>query len=68
MIGDLGYGFFYFLLGHFLVTKYGHSDELLQLGKIIRMAGFSAFFFGTILFAEAFSFPIAMLDPVEQLP
>jgi len=62
MIGDLGYGFFYFLLGHFLVTKYGHSDELLQLGKIIRLAGFSAFFFGTILFAEAFGFPISMLN------
>lgn len=62
MIGDLGYGFFYFLLGHFLVTKYGHSDELLQLGKIIRLAGFSAFFFGTILFAEAFGFEIHLLD------
>ena len=62
MIGDLGYGFFYFLLGHLLVKKYGHSDELLQLGKIIRLAGFSAFFFGTILFAEAFGFPISMLN------
>ena len=62
MIGDLGYGFFYFLLGHFLVTKYGHSDELLQLGKIIRIAGFSAFFFGTILFAEAFGFEIHLLN------
>jgi V/A-type H+-transporting ATPase subunit I len=62
MIGDLGYGFFYFLLGHFLVTKYGHSDELLQLGKIIRLAGFSAFFFGTILFAEAFGFEIHLLN------
>jgi V/A-type H+-transporting ATPase subunit I len=62
MIGDLGYGFFYLLLGHFLVTKYGHSDELLQLGKIIRLAGFSAFFFGTILFAEAFGFEIHMLN------
>ncbi len=62
MIGDLGYGFFYFLLGHLLVKKYGHSDELLQLGKIIRLAGFSAFFFGTILFAEAFGFEIHMLN------
>ena len=62
MIGDLGYGFFYFLLGHFLVTKYGHSDELLQLGKIIRLAGFSAFFFGTLLFAEAFGFEIHLLN------
>ena len=62
MIGDLGYGFFYFLLGHLLVKKYGHSDELLQLGKIIRLAGFSAFFFGTILFAEAFGFEIHLLN------
>ena len=66
MIGDLGYGFFYFLLGHFLVTKYGHSDELLQLGKIIRLAGFSAFFFGTFLFAEAFGFEIHWL--AHELP
>ncbi len=62
MIGDLGYGFFYFLLGHLLVKKYGHSDELLQLGKIIRLAGFSAFFFGTILFAEGFGFEIHLLN------
>ena len=61
MIGDLGYGFCYFLLGHFLVTRYGHSDELFQLGKIIRTAGFSAFFFGTVLFAEAFGFELAFL-------
>ena len=58
MIGDLGYGFFYFLLGHFLVKKYRHSDELYQLGQIIRLAGFSAFFFGTVLFAEAFGFAL----------
>jgi V/A-type H+-transporting ATPase subunit I len=58
MIGDLGYGFFYFLLGHFLVVKYRHSDELYQLGQIIRLAGFSAFFFGTVLFAEAFGFAL----------
>jgi len=66
MIGDLGYGFFYFLLGHLLVKKYGHSDELLQLGKIIRLAGFSAFFFGTFLFAEAFGFEIHWL--AHELP
>jgi V/A-type H+-transporting ATPase subunit I len=58
MIGDLGYGFFYFLLGHFLVKKYRHSDELYQLGQIIRLSGFSAFFFGTVLFAEAFGFAL----------
>ena len=58
MIGDLGYGFFYFLLGHFLVKKYRHSDELYQLGQIIRLAGFSAFFFGTVPFAEAFGFAL----------
>ena len=62
MIGDLGYGFFYFLLGHFLVRKYSHSDELYQLGQIIRMAGFSAFFFGTVLFAEAFGFALSFLQ------
>ena len=61
MIGDLGYGFCYFLLGHFLVTRYSHSDELLNLGKIIRTAGLSAFFFGTVLFAEAFGFEIKAL-------
>ena len=61
MIGDLGYGFCYFLLGHFLVTRYSHSDELLNLGKIIRIAGLSAFFFGTVLFAEAFGFEIKAL-------
>ena len=62
MIGDLGYGFFYFLLGHTLVKKYRHSDELYQLGQIIRMAGFSAFFFGTVLFAEAFGFALSFLQ------
>ena len=61
MIGDLGYGFCYFLLGHFLVTRYSHRDELLNLGKIIRTAGLSAFFFGTVLFAEAFGFEIKAL-------
>ena len=62
MIGDLGYGFCYFLLGHFLATKYKHSDELYQLGQIIRMAGFSAFFFGTVIFAEAFGFALPFLQ------
>ena len=62
MIGDLGYGFFYFLLGHTLVKKYRHSDELYQLGQIIRLAGFSAFFFGTVLFAEAFGFALSFLQ------
>ena len=62
MIGDLGYGFCYFLLGHFLATKYRHSDELYQLGQIIRMAGFSAFFFGTVIFAEAFGFALPFLQ------
>ena len=54
------------MLGHLLVKKYGHSDELLQLGKIIRLAGFSAFFFGTFLFAEAFGFEIHWL--AHELP
>jgi len=62
MIGDLGYGFCYFFLGHFLATKYKHSDELYQLGQIIRMAGFSAFFFGTVIFAEAFGFALPFLQ------
>ena len=62
MIGDLGYGFCYFFLGHFLATKYKHSDELYQLGQIIRMAGFSAFFFGTLIFAEAFGFALPFLQ------
>ena len=64
MIGDLGYGLVYFLLGYMLVTKYGHSEELLQLGKIIRIAGASTMFFGTFAFAEAFGFELNWLAHV----
>ena len=66
MIGDLGYGLVYFLLGYMLVTKYGHSEELLQLGKIIRIAGASTMFFGTFAFAEAFGFELHWL--AHELP
>jgi V/A-type H+-transporting ATPase subunit I len=66
MVGDLGYGLVYFLLGYMLVTKYGHSEELLQLGKIIRIAGASTMFFGTFAFAEAFGFELHWL--AHELP
>jgi V/A-type H+-transporting ATPase subunit I len=66
MIGDLGYGLVYFLLGYMLVTKYGHSEELLQLGKIIRIAGASTMLFGTFAFAEAFGFELHWL--AHELP
>ncbi|MEE1544330.1 MAG: V-type ATPase 116kDa subunit family protein [Alphaproteobacteria bacterium] len=61
MIGDLGYGLVYFMLGHMLVTKYGHSEEALALGNIIRIAGASTMFFGTFAFAEAFGFELHWL-------
>jgi V/A-type H+-transporting ATPase subunit I len=66
MIGDLGYGLVYFMLGHMLVTKYGHSEEALALGKIIRIAGASTMFFGTFAFAEAFGFELHWL--AHELP
>ncbi|MDP6846990.1 MAG: V-type ATP synthase subunit I [Candidatus Poseidoniia archaeon] len=66
MIGDLGYGLVYFMLGHMLVTKYGHSEEALALGKIIRIAGAATMFFGTFAFAEAFGFELHWL--AHELP
>ena len=66
MIGDLGYGLVYFMLGHMLVRKYGHSEEALALGKIIRIAGAATIFFGTFAFAEAFGFELHWL--AHELP
>ena len=66
MIGDLGYGLVYFMLGHMLVRKYGHSEEALALGKILRIAGASTIFFGTFAFAEAFGFELHWL--AHKLP
>ena len=66
MIGDLGYGLVYFMLGHMLVRKYGHSEEALALGKILRIAGASTIFFGTFAFAEAFGFELHWL--AHELP
>ena len=54
MVGDAGYGLAYILFGQFIITKFGYSNELAALGKILRMAGLWTLFFGTFIFAEAF--------------
>jgi len=54
MVGDAGYGFAYILFGHFIATKFVHTEALMNLGKILRLAGVWTFLFGTFIYAEAF--------------
>jgi len=54
MVGDAGYGFAYILFGHYIVTKFSHTEALANIGKILRTAGIYTFLFGTFIYAEAF--------------
>ena len=65
MIGDLGYGLVYFLMGHMIVKKFGHVSDTAAFGRIIRTAGLWTIVFGTLVFTEAFGKPIGL---AEYLP
>ena len=54
MVGDAGYGLAYILFAQYLIGKFSHSEGIVALGKILRMAGVYTFFFGTFIYAEAF--------------
>jgi len=54
MVGDAGYGFAYILFGHYILTKFSHTEALANLGRILRTAGIYTFLFGTFIYAEAF--------------
>ena len=54
MVGDAGYGLAYILFAQYLIGKFSHSEGIVALGKILRMAGAYTFFFGTFIYAEAF--------------
>jgi len=54
MVGDAGYGFAYILFGHYILTKFTHTEALANLGRILRTAGIYTFLFGTFIYAEAF--------------
>jgi len=54
MVGDAGYGFAYILFGHYILTKFSHTEALANIGKILRTAGIYTFLFGTFIYAEAF--------------
>jgi len=54
MVGDAGYGLAYILFAQYLITKFGYSEGILALGKILRTAGIYTFLFGTFIYAEAF--------------
>ena len=54
MVGDAGYGFAYILFGHYILTKFSHTEALASLGRILRTAGIYTFLFGTFIYAEAF--------------
>ena len=54
MVGDAGYGLAYILFAQYLIGKFSHSEAIVSLGKILRMAGVYTFLFGTFIYAEAF--------------
>ena len=65
MVGDLGYGLIYFLMGHMIVKKFGHVSDTAAFGRIIRTAGLWTIVFGGLVFTEAFGKPIGL---AEYLP
>ncbi|MEE9237535.1 MAG: V-type ATP synthase subunit I [Thermoplasmata archaeon] len=57
MIGDLGYGVFWVLLGVLALRKIRPPSELRSLMAILLIGGIASMFFGGLIFAEAFGIP-----------
>jgi V/A-type H+-transporting ATPase subunit I len=57
IIGDLGYGSLFVLLGLFAMWKLPRTSDFRRLMAVITLGGVFAALFGTFVFAEAFGIP-----------